>query len=346
MCPCTQVSVDESRGTDVNGDRRPDVALGYQVGGEVGLVLNEGGRRLSLGAGLTFDNGPSIVALADLNNDGLTDVAAATAIPAGRIGVTLGRGGGQFDAFGAGSFPAHVSPSTLALADFDRDSQLDLLVGYRGTSDVVVLPNNLAQITTSSDALGGAQPRGLVAVDLNGDGCVDVATANQGQATVTLIFCLPASKTFATPQTVAVGEAPLAIVADKLNRDAAVDLAVSLPSGNLAVLTNDGNGSFTLLPATRVGSQPVAIAAGDVDGDGFADLITANQGDGGSEAASLTILLSSNPQYFQTDIRHPLVGQPQGLRIADLDDDGRRDLVVPLQEGSGSSLLLLFNTTR
>ena len=49
----------------MNGDRRPDVALGYQVGGDVGLVINEGGRRLSLGPSLSFENGPTIVALAD-----------------------------------------------------------------------------------------------------------------------------------------------------------------------------------------------------------------------------------------------------------------------------------------
>ena len=209
-----------------------------------------------------------------------------------------------------------------------------------------MVPNNFAQVAASSDSLGGAQPRGIVAVDLNGDGCLDVATANQGQSSVTLLFCAPATKTFAASQSVTLPEPPLSVVAGLFNRDAMIDLAVSLPSGNLAVLTNQGSGNFTVQPSTRVGSRPVAIAAGDVDGDGFADLITAYQGDGASEGGSLTILLSSDPQYFQTDIRHPLQGVPQGLRIADLDDDGHRDLIVPQQEDTGASLLLLFNTTR
>jgi hypothetical protein len=323
-----------------------DVVLGYQVGGDVSFVMNDGGRRLSVATSMPFENGPTIVALGDINNDGLVDIGVATAAAAGRIGVTLGRGSGQFDPFGSNTFPAHVLPSGLSLVDFDQDNQLELIVGYRGTSEVCVLPSNLAQVMTKSDSLGVDQPRALVAADLNGDGCVDVATANQGSNSVTLLFCVPATRTFTPPTSIQVGETPLAIAAGLLNRDTSVDLAITLPSGNIAVLTNNGSGSFTMLPLTRVGSQPVAIAAGDVDGDGFADLITANQGDGAGEGGSLTILLSSNPQYFQTDIRHPLAGLPRALRIADIDNDGRRDLIVPLQETGGASLNVLFNTTR
>ena len=115
--PSVAYSVDVG---DVNGDRRPDVALGYQVGGDVGLVINEGGRRLSLGPSLSFENGPTIVALADLNKDGQMDLAAATAAVAGRVGVTLGRGSGQFDAFSSSTFVGHVLPSALAVGDVSR----------------------------------------------------------------------------------------------------------------------------------------------------------------------------------------------------------------------------------
>lgn len=330
----------------MNGDRRLDVAVGYQVGGDVSLVLNEGGRRLNVAPSMPFENGPTIVVLGDINNDGLLDIGVATAVPAGRIGLTLGRGSGQFDPFGSSSFPTHVLPSALALADLDGDNQLELFASFRESSDVAVLPNNLAQIMTSSDSLGGAQPRGLVVADLNADGCVDIATVNQAASTVTLLFCVPASKTFAAPMSLALSEPPLAIAAGLLNRDTAIDLAVSLPAGDVVLLTNNGSGSFTPSAPARVGSRPVAIAAGDVDNDGFPDLVTANQGDGANEGGSLTILLSSNPQFPQTDIRHPLPGLPRGLRIADLDDDGRRDLVVPQQETSGASLTVLFNTTR
>ena len=98
-----------------------------------------------------------------------------------------------------------------------------------------MVPNNFTQVTASSDSLG-AQPRGIVAVDLDGDGCLDVAT-RPGAQTATLLFCVPASKTFA-PSPVTLPEPPLCRVAGLFNRDAMIDLAVSLPSGNLAVLTN------------------------------------------------------------------------------------------------------------
>ena len=320
--------------------------MGYEATGNVDLVLNEGSRTLRRGAGLVFDSGPNQVAASDINGDGIVDIAVAAATNAGRLGVSLGRGGGQFDALVSNAFPSHMTASALALADFDQDNLRDLLVAFRGSSHVAVFPGNLSRIQTSSDSLGQDQPRGLAVADLNGDGCLDLAVANGGAASVTMLRCDSALKQLGPPQVIPLAEPPLAIVAGRFNRDAATDLAVSLPSGKLVVLTNNGSGVLTAQGATAVGSQPVSLAAGDVDADGYPDLITANRGDGMSEAASLTILLSSNPAYFQTDIRHPLPGQPRVLRIADLDGDGKQDLIVTQQDGPSGSLLLLFNTTR
>jgi hypothetical protein len=331
---------------DLNGDGRLDVVVGYEVGGSVDLVLNEGSRTLRRAAGLMFDSGPTLVAAADLNGDGVTDIAVAAATNAGRMGVTLGRGGGQFDPFLSNAFPTHMIASALTLADFDGDSQRELLLAFRGSSHVAVFPGNLSRIQASSDSLGQDQPRGLAVADLNGDGCLDLAVANAGAASLSVLRCEAATKTLGPAQSLSLAEAPLAIVAGRLNRDSTPDLAVSLPSGKLVVLTNNGSGVLTAQTDTAVGSQPVALAAGDVDGDGFLDLVSANRGDGMAEAASLTILLSSNPAYFQTDIRHPLAGQPRALRIADVDGDGKNDLILSQQEGTGASLLLLFNTTR
>ena len=331
---------------DLDGDGRLDVVVGYEAGGNIDLVLNDGNRMLRRARTVMFENGPTIVAAGDVNGDSIVDIAVAEASSAGRIGVTLGRGGGQFDPFVSNAFPTYMTGSALTLADFDQDNLRDLILSFRGSSHVAVFPSNLSRIQATSDALGQDQPRGLVAADLDGDGCMDLATANGGSATLTVMRCVVATKSINVPQSTNLAEPPLAIVAGRFNRDTTTDLAVTLPSGKLVVLTNNGSGSLTAVPESAVGTQPVAVAAGDVDGDGFDDLITANRGDGLTEAPSLTILLSSNPAYFQTDIRHPLLGLPKALRVADIDGDGRRDLVVTQQDGSGSSLLVLFNTTR
>jgi len=332
--------------TDLNNDGRLDVVVGYAVGGDVDLVLNDGGRMLRRSTSLLFDNGPSVVVAGDLNGDNLADIAVAAATNAGRIGVTLGRGGGQFDPFLSNAFPTHMTASAIALADFDQDSLRDLLMAFRGSSHVAVFPGNLSRIHSSSDSLGQDQPRGLAVADLNNDGCPDLAVANAGAASLTVLRCEAATKQLNVPQPIALSEAPLAVVAGHFNRDTHPDVAASLPSGKLVILTNNGSGVLTALSQTAVGTQPVALASGDVDGDGFADLVSANRGDGMNEAPSLTILLSSNPAYFQTDIRHVLPATPSALRIADIDGDGRPDIVVSQHEDTRSSLLVLFNTTR
>lgn len=142
--------------------------MGYEVGGDVDLVLNDGGRSLRRSAGLMFDSGPTLVAAGDVNGDGIIDIAVAAATSAGRIGVTLGRGSGAFDPFLSNAFPTHMTASSLLLADFDQDNLQDLLLAFRGSSHVAVFPSNLSRIQSSSDSLGQDQPRSLAAADLNG----------------------------------------------------------------------------------------------------------------------------------------------------------------------------------
>jgi hypothetical protein len=87
------------------------------------------------------------------------------------------------------------------------------------------------------------------------------------------------------------------VVAADFNGDGWLDLAAANSSSNLVTVhLNDGSGGFgsiVLIDPPRgkaiqpnraiivpVGSLPVAIASGDLDGDNDPDLVVANQGDG------------------------------------------------------------------
>jgi FG-GAP-like repeat len=170
----------------------------------------------------------------------------------------------------------------------------------------------------------GPKPQQVAVADLNGDGFLDVATANYGSRTVSVLQGR-GDGSFGSKRGVRAGLAhPLALTAADLNNDGAPDLAVVNGGGTdrVAVLIGDGTGRFGT-KVYRGGQHAQAISSADVNGDGDIDLITAN-GTGG-----VSILLGKGDGTFKaaTD-RSTRSTMCSGVSIADLDDDGNPDLVT------------------
>lgn len=181
-------------------------------------------------------------------------------------------------------------------------------------------------------ACAGDAPAGIVAGALP-DGRPYFATANSGSGDVSVVT----GASFGDKFTFAAGDSPSAIAAGDFDRPSSqyVDLA----DPDLAVVNRDSNdltmlaGKPTVPPfgsepfsssgdPVGVGNSPQAIAAGDLDGGGHDDIVTANFADG-----TVSVLIG-NP--FLSPVRHTLaVGEsPAGVVAADLSGDGNRDIAV------------------
>jgi Flp pilus assembly secretin CpaC len=194
----------------------------------------------------------------------------------------------------------------------------------------------------------GNNPSSVVVADFNGDGFLDIAVANQGDNSVSL-FRGNGDGTFAefpgspfplkSPNSVT-ETAPVAMVAanfqnktNPINNAPEVDLAVvNQGSNNVAILlsTVASNLDVTLNqpnPPIAVGTTPVAIAAGDLNADGAADLAVVNQGDN-----SVSILLGSGnlDATFTPASSSPLptATTPAGIVIAHFANGAVPDLAV------------------
>ncbi len=132
----------------------------------------------------------------------------------------------------------------------------------------------------------------MAVADFNGDGNLDIATGNRDDDTVSVLLgdgtgaFAPAS---GSPYSTGSGTGPAAVAAGDFNGDGVPDLATANEHTNdVSVLLGNGDGTFPASPTHRysVGSYPDALAAGDVDGDGKLDLVTANYLD-----ATVSVLL-------------------------------------------------------
>ena len=125
----------------------------------------------------------------------------------------------------------------------------------------------------------GLYPNCIAVGDINGDGELDLITANYGTNTLT-VLTNNGSGVFGSNATLVVGNGPFSVAAVDLNGDGKLDLiSANYDDGTLTVLTNNGGGAFGFNATIAVGTHPAQVVAADVNGDGKPDLICANEGD-------------------------------------------------------------------
>ncbi|MGH9309772.1 MAG: FG-GAP repeat domain-containing protein [Vicinamibacterales bacterium] len=125
----------------------------------------------------------------------------------------------------------------------------------------------VAFVRDSFSSFSGA--RGIAAADFDRNGWVDVAHANSGRNTVTVLLNRGhQTPAFVRTYDVAVGVGPFDLTTSDFNRDGIPDIAVTNADGNsVSILTGRASGGFARADV-RVSAGPRAIAAADINRDG------------------------------------------------------------------------------
>ena len=260
------------------------------------------------------------------------------------------------------SYTVPTSPTAIAVGDFNGDGKLDMAVTswddnstdsfvtvLLGNGDGTFMPG-VSYFTGNGGAgsiYGGAEPYSIVVADMNGDGKLDLVTANAGSLTVSVLLgngdgtFQPAilnrniGATDGAPYSMAIGD---------FNGDGKLDVVLAQEfQGEVSVMLGNGDGTFSNAVNYAVGTNPVFVAIGDFNHDGKLDLAVANRGPGFTSRSTVSILLGNGDGTFQPAVNYAAGVAPFSLAVGDFNRDGKLDLVVVNVTKVGTVNLLLGN---
>jgi Bacterial Ig-like domain (group 3)/FG-GAP-like repeat len=361
---------------DINADGNPDLVVGNQcadsncAGSTLAVFLGNGDGTFK--PPMTYPTGgydATSVVIVDVNGDNKPDLVVSNLCAAyggclqgGSVSILLGKGDGTFQS--AMSYTSGATDTnSVAVGDLNGDGKPDLvLASYCIQSGCVngvisVLLGN-GDGTFQSPALfasDGTYAFSIALGDLNGDGKLDVAVANlsdnsgtKGSAAVLLGNGDGTLKTAVTYDSG--GYQSLSIAVADVNSDGIPDLVIgnscvndnNCNSGIVGILLGNGNGTFQ--NATAYGSGGDAeglvlnsVAVGDVNGDGWLDVVMSNQDNGNN--SNVGILLGNGDGTFQTATNYSSGGHyDTAVALSDVNRDGKLDLIVTNRcENSGTN---------
>lgn len=236
----------------------------------------------------------------------------------------------------AGAIPVGDSPQGSVTALLDADAFLDIAVVDMDANTVsVFLGNGDGTFTFDAAYPTDVGPESVLAVDLDGDGGLELVTANSSGSLSVLDG--DGGGGFADRVDWPVGGTLASIAAGQLNPlvDSFLDIVVTDVSGaQVAILYGFGDETFAPPLLFPTGTQPVFVHVADVNDDGFDDLLTAN-----APAGTVTALLADGAGDFSTRFDSAVGLDCSSLDVGDFDGDTVLDVVVTSAFASNVSFL-------
>ena len=344
------------------------VAVGnFNTLGTAAVTANSADQSISILSGLTtgaftqkgtigIGHSPTAIALGDFNADGQLDIAVTTDDGFLYIYVSLGSGAFSPPAVcpGAGCPLVGNNLTSIVVSDFNRDGILDLAVA--GSNGIVILLGlgNGTFTTGYTDAPGGFSPASLITGDFNRDGIQDLAAVSEGQVYILSgvgngTFLAPACP---GPACFAAGIGPVSMAAGDFNNDGILDLAVAdsvRTNENVIIFLGNGDGTFSAAapcvaagpgcPSAGIGAKSIAVT--DINNDGIADLVIANE-----SSNTVSVLTGLGNGGFNAAVNFPVDAGPVSMAVAPLDNTGRVGVITANQFADDVTVLLGQQSTQ
>jgi len=337
MAPCPTTEFDGAKsfptgGTsyfvvsgDFNYDGKRDIATASDTG--VSILIGDGNGRFAAPKRILLPNLTKALEKADLNNDGIMDLAVAMlGANSGTVAILLGTPSGDFGV--ANTLPLTGLPQTLRIGDLNGDDYPDIAIAQSGTNSVAVF---LGQGNGSFGAVTnypiGANGYGLVVRDFNNDGKQDMI-ASSGFNSFLAFFAGQGDGTFQSATSIPMGQTNRNLETGDFNGDGKADIAVvtNLTLLPMRILLGNNDGTFVAQPLIDFDARAFQLAVSDVNNDGKLDLVSS----GGLIASqgSASVRLGNGDATFGDEFVFATGATPSAVAVDDFDIDGKPDLAI------------------
>ena len=330
---------------DLNNDRFLDIVATKSAANSISILFGYGNGNFA--HEITYSTGmnssPRSISTGDFNNDNRIDLVVAN-YRSHTIGIYLAFDHGKFSSMISYSTGFQSFPISVAVADFNNDTFLDIVVANVRIDNVAIFlgyGNGSFNDPVSYSTGIGSDPCAIVVADFNKDKRLDIAVANNQNSNVGIFFG-DGHGHFQTIVTYSTGfqSHPDSMIAADLNNDNWLDFVIAdSTSDYIAILFGNENGTFggKTMYTDDSFSNPTALTLGDVNYDNKVDIILTNFG-----TANVAILIGYGNGTFQFDQSYPLPSGagPRGVTIADFNNNTRWDICI-VESGTDSISLLV-----
>ena len=326
------------------GDTSPDPDYSLIIGG---------GAQRPIAAQIPFAtrNLPEVIQLADFDGDGLADAIVTTEDAGNFVTIYYGQGDGTFT--GRYDIPNIPRSEDIVVRDFNGDGRLDFATSnWRGSGTVTIGLNQGGRGAAAfpNSAVVSYAARGIRfsidAADLDGDGDLDLITANLNTDSNTDIFLNNGNGTFSringpSVGNIAVGRIRLA----DLNNDGNSDVIYTNRTGGINIIYARADTPYVVGSVLTAGSTASVaypqgsrslrgLRFGDLNGDGFQDMVVSNQA-----SNTIAVYINNGSGGFGAGTLYTVGSAPEDIAIGDLNNDNVPDLAVANTGSANMSLL-------
>ena len=330
---------------DFNGDGKLDLVIPNNDGlkdGKSGLILlGNGDGTFSTGTDLNSLD-PSAAVVGDFNGDGIPDIAIVNTGSTGSVDIYLGKGDGTFQPPTKYAQSQTSDYRSIAIGDFNRDGNLDLVITNHDQQVIVLLGNGDGTFQPQVTYPTGRGIGNIVIGDVNGDGFQDLAVADNADNQVTLLLG-NGDGTFRQGIYPTVPGNQSGTVAFGYFRDHTginkLDLVVTDQAAK-SIFLFLGNGDGTFQPPTQfpITAYPYYVTVGDFNHDGHTDILVVD-----NVGVNMEILLGHGDGTFDPPSFYTTGGSSYYSIVGDINGDGLEDIVTSVSTGaslSGLSIIL------
>lgn len=230
------------------------------------------------------------------------------------------------------------TPSSITKADFNGDSIVDIAAsGDNGNRVSIMLGTGNGSFATAQN-FGLSPlclPAGITHADFNGDGKMDLATADYNNSKVSVLLG-NGNGTFSTILDFVTGVNPITIISADFNGDGHPDIATPDEGlDSISILLGDGTGGMSAPFNFAAGISPFSIISGDFNGDGKLDIAASND-----VSHNISVLLGNGLGGFGATVNFATGNNPRSIITADFNGDGHLDLVTANEADDNVSILL------